>query len=331
MVWGGGDTAASTASRGAQYDMGIPMILKAPWGHGAGTSGSTLGFVSPAGIQTIDTYYLAIGLEYGLIGFVVYYGMLIASTYYAAKYAVRAPTGELSFFMPAAIALVNFIVIKSVFSQQDNHPLIFMLMGIVTAMVYRAMNGELEQSRPDRALDDAVGDHRGEAVGHPIRVGDLLDADLLGQGRQGRDPQQRAVLRQLVLGQRRRGAGDPQPLVAVQRHGQPLHPPHDLERAVEAGDHQVVLGVIVVIERALGDVERLGDLVDRGAAITACIDQPRRRQQEGLATHLRAFVRGQFGQRRRSFARLGVRLTVPPSAEPPGAAPNRKALAPLRI
>ncbi|KRC39134.1 hypothetical protein ASE17_15725 [Phenylobacterium sp. Root77] len=148
MVWGGGDTAASTASRGAQYDMGIPMILKAPWGHGAGTSGSTLGFVSPAGIQTIDTYYLAIGLEYGLIGFVVYYGMLIASTYYAAKYAVRAPTGELSFFMPAAIALVNFIVIKSVFSQQDNHPLIFMLMGIVTAMVYRAMNGELEQSRP---------------------------------------------------------------------------------------------------------------------------------------------------------------------------------------
>lgn len=146
MVWGGGDTAASTASRGTQYDMGIPMILKAPWGHGAGTSGSTLGFVSPAGIQTIDTYYLAIGLEYGVIGFFLYYGMLVASTYYAAKYAVRSPKGELSFFMPAAIALVNFIVIKSVFSQQDNHPLIFMIMGIVTAMVYRAMNGELDRA-----------------------------------------------------------------------------------------------------------------------------------------------------------------------------------------
>ncbi|WP_312162789.1 O-antigen ligase family protein [Phenylobacterium sp.] len=146
MVWGGGDTAASTASRGTQYDMGIPMILKAPWGHGAGTGGSTLGFVSPAGIQTIDTYYLAIGLEYGIIGFFVYYGMLVASTYYAAKYAVRSPKGEMSFFMPAAIALVNFIVIKSVFSQQDNHPLIFMLMGIVTAMVYRAMNGEIDRA-----------------------------------------------------------------------------------------------------------------------------------------------------------------------------------------
>lgn len=140
MVWGGGDTAASTASRSTQYEMGIPMILKAPWGHGAGTGGSTLGFVSPSGIQTIDTYYLAIGLEYGLIGFFVYYGMLIAAAFYAAKFAIRAPKGELSFFMPAAIALVNFIVIKSVFSQQDNHPLIFMVMGIVTAMVYRAVN-----------------------------------------------------------------------------------------------------------------------------------------------------------------------------------------------
>jgi hypothetical protein len=81
-----------------------------------------------------------------VIGFVVYYGMLVASTYYAAKYAVQSPKGELSYFMPAAIALVNFIVIKSVFSQQDSHPLIFMLMGIVTAMVYRAT-----REKPDLA------------------------------------------------------------------------------------------------------------------------------------------------------------------------------------
>ncbi len=145
-VWGTGATQASTESRGTQWEMGIPKILKAPWGHGAGTGGDTLGFFSPTGIQTIDTYYLTIGLEYGVIGFVVYYGMLVASTYYAAKYAVQSPKGELSYFMPAAIALVNFIVIKSVFSQQDSHPLIFMLMGIVTAMVYRAT-----REKPDLA------------------------------------------------------------------------------------------------------------------------------------------------------------------------------------
>ena len=144
MVWGSGASAASTEARGTQYEVGIPKILKAPWGNGAGMGGETLGFVSPTGIQTIDTYYLAIGLEYGIIGFVVYYGMLVASTYYAAKYAVQSPKGELSYFMPAAIALANFIVIKSVFSQQDNHPLIFMLMGIVTAMVYRATHEKPE-------------------------------------------------------------------------------------------------------------------------------------------------------------------------------------------
>lgn len=137
MVWGGGDTAASNASRTAQYEGGIPMILKQPWGHGPGMGGETLGFVSPSGVVTIDTYYLAVGLEYGIAGFVAFYGMIIASIYYTGKLAIKNPQGEFSFLVPLSIAFTNFFVIKSVFSQQDNHPLVFMMMGIATALAYR--------------------------------------------------------------------------------------------------------------------------------------------------------------------------------------------------
>lgn len=142
MVWGSGDSAASTASRVTQYKTGIPMILEQPWGYGVGMGGSTLGFVNPAGTVTIDTYYLMVGLEYGVIGFFVYYGMVAVSCYQAGKYALNSPSGEFSFFAPLAISLANFIVIKSVFSQQDNHPLIFMMLGIVTALVFRMMSPE---------------------------------------------------------------------------------------------------------------------------------------------------------------------------------------------
>jgi hypothetical protein len=38
---------------------------------------------------------------------------------------------------------MNFFVIKSVFSQQDNHPLVFMMLGMVVALVWR-----IQQQRP---------------------------------------------------------------------------------------------------------------------------------------------------------------------------------------
>jgi hypothetical protein len=112
---------------------------------------SALGNYTPGGILTIDSYYLAVGLEYGILGFIVYYGMLLLAIRYGAKYSVNVHKydREYAFLIPITIALTNFLIIKSVFSQQDNHPLIFMMLGMLVALIYRARN--LEGAAPSSA------------------------------------------------------------------------------------------------------------------------------------------------------------------------------------
>lgn len=142
MVWGSGAQQFSTQARQAQYDVGIPMIFSQPWGRGIGRGAFELGFVNQAGILTIDTYYLVIGLEVGVIGFIAYFGMIIAAGYYGGMALLKSRDQETALLAPLIIALANFLLIKSVFSQQDNHPLIFMMLGIVVALVWRVRQQE---------------------------------------------------------------------------------------------------------------------------------------------------------------------------------------------
>ncbi len=138
MVWGSGAQQFSTDARKMQYAMGIPMVLRNPIGHGIGEGAKTLGFVNLGGDLTIDTYYLAVALEYGVVGFVAFYGMLLLTIYKAGRAALDTRDPEILWLAPIAIALVNFVIIKSVFSQQENHPLVFMMIGMAMALLYRA-------------------------------------------------------------------------------------------------------------------------------------------------------------------------------------------------
>ena len=150
-VWGTGSAQFSTQSRSEQYHLGIPKILTHPWGYGIGQGGEALGFIDSAGFGTIDTYYLLIALEYGVIGFLVYYGMILFALYAAGRAALSPQPlkGENSLLIPISVTLLNFIVIKSVFSQQDNHPLIFMVLGMLAALLWRIRNNS--ESTPQAA------------------------------------------------------------------------------------------------------------------------------------------------------------------------------------
>jgi hypothetical protein len=139
-VWGGAAQHPSTVSRITQYKMGIPKVLSHPWGHGIGYGGRSLHYLNPQGYQTIDTYYLSVALEEGVFGFVVYYGMIAWAIYLAGLYAFRAAklnNRDYTFFVPIGISLLSFFVICSVFSEQDVHPLMWMMLGAVAALVSR--------------------------------------------------------------------------------------------------------------------------------------------------------------------------------------------------
>ncbi len=125
--------------------MAPPVIFQSPlFGHGPGRGAEALGFVTPGGLVTIDTYILSIVLDYGVIGFVLFYGMLAAALITSARLALawRPTSGsanrEASFILPLCAMLAAFLMIKTVLSQEENHAILFMIYGAIMVLTYRA-------------------------------------------------------------------------------------------------------------------------------------------------------------------------------------------------
>ncbi|HEY0447063.1 MAG TPA: O-antigen ligase family protein [Allosphingosinicella sp.] len=137
MMWGGGETAASNEGRKAQYREGIPKILERPFGNGTGESGYFFNFTNPSGTVTIDTYYLVIGAEYGILGFFIYFGLIVTGIWLAVKYGLRSFSEEANLLLPAAVMLSVFIITKSVLAQEDTHSMIFLVLGMVVALAHK--------------------------------------------------------------------------------------------------------------------------------------------------------------------------------------------------
>jgi hypothetical protein len=150
LVLGSGVQQGSTEARIDQYRKGIPMLFKNPIGHGGGMAGDVLQWYTSGGNLTIDTYYLGVALEYGVLGFIVYYSIFLLAIGLIGRELLTkpSPNEEDTYLIPAAIALVNFVIIKGVFYQQDNHALVYMILGIVVALLYRSNKEEPEVAAP---------------------------------------------------------------------------------------------------------------------------------------------------------------------------------------
>jgi hypothetical protein len=140
IVFGGGAQAASNEARGNQFRMAIPVLLRNPIGHGAGQSGDVMGY-GAGDFIAIDSYYISVALDYGVIGLVLYVAIFAMTIGAAVSVMLRAaPTDdrEMGLLMPLATCLCAFLVIRGVFGQPDIHPMIFMIVGMVIALVARA-------------------------------------------------------------------------------------------------------------------------------------------------------------------------------------------------
>ena len=139
QIWGDGSQAASDNARMDQWAMAIPKVLRNPLGYGIGNGGRALGYTNQVGISTIDSYYISILLEIGVFGFIVYYGLMLRAAWIGAVTVVNYQNDqEIRMLTPISVALVNFIVVKTVLSQEANHPFIFMMLGATLALTYRA-------------------------------------------------------------------------------------------------------------------------------------------------------------------------------------------------
>lgn len=123
-----------------QYQEGFAKLLTHPHGYGIGQGAEALGVTNPAGVLTIDTYYVMIALEYGALGAIAYFTFIVGGIVYGAKNIQNITRLDLEteYIIPITISLINFFVIKSIFSNQDNHPVVFMMLGMLAALIHRA-------------------------------------------------------------------------------------------------------------------------------------------------------------------------------------------------
>jgi hypothetical protein len=139
-IFGAGSTAYSNDSRQIQMNMGMPKIYSHPWGYGIGRGSDTLQYSgSFSDVYSIDIYPLRLALEYGVVGFLVYYTILFAAFKLCAMPMLdgRQKTTEEMLFIPIGVSLLAIALMQIVFALEDNQSVLFVIFGILAAMTFR--------------------------------------------------------------------------------------------------------------------------------------------------------------------------------------------------
>ncbi len=136
ILGGHGQSQFSNEGRAAQWRMSRDKILHRPiGGYGLGQSGNALGFRNPDGTLTVDSYFLTLLMDLGIPGLIAYVGIFMLTIFEAIKVYVYDKSQQARLAAPLAVCLAVFLVIKSVLSQTDNHPVVFMMLGMTLALV----------------------------------------------------------------------------------------------------------------------------------------------------------------------------------------------------
>jgi len=133
-ILGGGAQAASNAARAQQRAMAVPKVLANPIGHGLGQSGNVLGFANQAGAVTVDNHYITSLIDVGVPGTIAFYAMFIIAASLGVRLYLSTRDREVELAGPLAVMFIVFFLIKTVLSQENNHALVLLLLGMMVAL-----------------------------------------------------------------------------------------------------------------------------------------------------------------------------------------------------
>ncbi len=136
IVFGGGDTAASTDARLIQWNLAKPHILSNPiTGHGIGMAPDVVGYILPgAASPTLDTYVLSLLVDLGVPGLVFFFGMIACGIWIGLRQYLFIGDKWAALGGPIACSLIAFSVYRMALSQRENHTLFFLIIGLVFAL-----------------------------------------------------------------------------------------------------------------------------------------------------------------------------------------------------
>lgn len=154
---GGGSTAYSDQARWDQLDGTWPLVLKNPLGYGVGMGGETLGFRTPGGQLTVDTYIITLLLDTGVAGFALFVGIFGYAAFRMLRISLRNREPDLDISLALCAVIATYLMIRLVLAQDDNAPLMYILLGVVTGICWRAQRHDRDRTA------------EGEAIGVPGR------------------------------------------------------------------------------------------------------------------------------------------------------------------
>lgn len=136
-VLGGSGTQNSNDARSAQWDMAIPQIIKNPLGYGSGTVSERVPYTNLGGHFTIDAYPINLLIEYGVLGFLLFAGFFITAVWVGARCYLKADNREDMVAGAAALAILSFLVSRTILSSEGGVALAFVLAGLIIATYWR--------------------------------------------------------------------------------------------------------------------------------------------------------------------------------------------------
>jgi hypothetical protein len=138
-VWGSGQYNDSTQARYDQLHLALPKMLTHPLGFGVGNGAQAIGYYTEAGQLSVDSFYLLLVMDLGLIGLIAFVTMFLYLCWKSALAIIHSydEDSETSFLMPAAISLAAFLFIKMVYAEEDSHPIVFVISAMVVGLLYR--------------------------------------------------------------------------------------------------------------------------------------------------------------------------------------------------
>lgn len=148
-IVGGSETIYSDQTRRNQKVFARGIILRSPLiGHGPRQGilfmpGSIFG-----GRESLDNYFLWIALDYGLLGFAAYFGMILLAMHRAFMLCIKGVGRDNNIALLILTMLTSFLVIKGVLSEDDNHSLLFIVLGLLMALLWRQKQKSNEETRP---------------------------------------------------------------------------------------------------------------------------------------------------------------------------------------
>jgi hypothetical protein len=148
IVLGGGDTAASNDARFIQWDLATPHILENPiTGHGIGLGADVIGFYTPSGVPSVDSYVLSLLVETGVPGLIFFVGMIGYGLWVNAKLYLTDLSDLASFGGPLASSILAFSVYRLGLSLRESHTLFFLVIGLTFIILHFARKSDVIAQR----------------------------------------------------------------------------------------------------------------------------------------------------------------------------------------